>query len=90
MATFHLLLEYAISRGWLRRAHRPPFEILQVLSDRSGLNPDDLAFLTWAYSRAAYSPLSPSEAEVSRVQQAWSRLKPNLLTKGERKESLME
>ncbi|NIM04799.1 MAG: hypothetical protein GTO55_02505, partial [Armatimonadetes bacterium] len=31
MATFHLLLECAGKRGWLKKAHQPPFEALRTL-----------------------------------------------------------
>ena len=79
MATFHLLLEYTAERGWLRRVHCPPFEILHILVQRSALDQTDLAYLTWAYSQAAYSLVPPAQSEVVRVREVWSRLKAQLL-----------
>ena len=79
IATFHLLLEYAAARGWLRRMNRPPFELLHTLIERTDLDMTDLSHLTWAYARAAFSQQVTSEAELQQVREAWRRLRPRLL-----------
>ncbi len=90
LSTFHLLLEYALLRGWLRRTGRPPLEILRALSAQAGLEASDLACLTWAYSQAAYSQVPISPEKLAEVKSAWSRLKPRLLETEESSESTLD
>ena len=78
ISTFYLLLEYALQRGWLRKAERPPFELQRMIIERAGLDLVDLSCLTWAYAQAAYSQTIPAGDKLTEVRQAWMRLKPLL------------
>ena len=78
ISTFYLLLEYALQRGWLRKADRPPFELQRMIIERAGLDLVDLSCLTWAYAQAAYSQTTPAGDKLTEVRQAWVRLKPLL------------
>jgi hypothetical protein len=75
ISTFYLLLEYALQKGWLRKADRPPFELQRMLIERAGLDSADLSCLTWAYAQAAYSQTAPAGDKLTEVRQAWVRLK---------------